>query len=134
MPNSYTQIFQNRLSNFRFIKKTEVNLEKIPLVKLVYLSILLTIVTIFIVFLFQKNLPPEIPLFYGSPEGQEQLASTLGLAIPSIVSLVMIVFNTLISFLLEKRVLKQALSLTSFATSIFATITTFKIIFLVVSF
>ena len=134
MPNNYSQIFQNKFKSFKFIKKTEANLEKVPLLNLLYISLSITLITFLTIFLVKSNLPPEVPLFYGNADGQGQLAGSLGLAIPSLVSLTMTVVNTLISFLLEKKFLKQILSLTSFAISIFATITTFKIIFLVGSF
>lgn len=49
-------------------------LAKIPMARLFYLSILTSVLTIILTILVRGSMPPEIPLFYGLPEGEERLA------------------------------------------------------------
>jgi len=94
----------------------------------------MSILTILAVLLSQKSLPPQIPLFYGLPEGEEQLTTSFGLIIPGVVSLIVAGINTLISLLLDNQFLQKSLILTSLAISAFSLVTTLKIILLVGSF
>ena len=95
----------------------------------------LTIGSILIVLLARtKFLPPEVPLFYGEALGEAQIGKSMGLTIPSLISLLIIVVNLLISFIVRDEFLKRVLILASLATAIFSTITTIKIILLVGSF
>ncbi len=82
----------------------------------------------------QKSLPPEVPLFYGLPRTEEQLAPSLSLIIPSLASIAIIVVNLLISQFLKDDYLRKVLVLVGVTGVFFATITTLKIIFLVGSF
>lgn len=104
---------------------------KVPLIKVVYFSLLLTSMSILAVLFFQVYLPPEVPLFYGLPEGPEQLSSSLALIVPSLVSTSFILINVFLVLILESGFLKQTLVITSLAVSLFSSITTLKIILLV---
>jgi uncharacterized membrane protein len=112
----------------------EKSLEKIPLIKFVYVSVVLVILNLLFVVLVQTSLPPEIPLYYGLAQGYEQLAESLELTIPTVISLFIIIANVFLASLAKKKFLQQALVLAAFAVTVFSTITTIKIIFLIGSF
>ena len=99
-----------------------------------YISILLCALSALFVLAIQKRLPPEVPLFYGLAEGEQQLSSSIWLIIPSLTSLGIILLNGIISFFWKKDFLRETLTLTSLAVAILSTITTLKIILLVGSF
>jgi uncharacterized protein YqhQ len=94
-------------------------------------SLFLGLVSILLALLAQKILPPQIPLFYGLPESEGQLASALQLIIPGVFSLTITVFNFGLLTLVKDNFLQKALLLASLLAGIFALITTIKIIFLV---
>lgn len=97
----------------------------------IFLVIAVTI--LFVVFL-QNFLPPQIPLFYGLPKGEEQLASTLSLLIPSLATLAIAVLNFSLALILEEDFIQKALVYTVIICLFFSTITTLKIILLVGNF
>lgn len=108
--------------------------ENIPLIKVSYLGVGISFLSILFVLLGRNNLPPEVPLFYGLAKGEEQLVKTMALAIPSVSSIIIISINTTLSYFLKNNLLQKTLVLAGLAASIFTTITTIKIIFLVGSF
>jgi len=105
--------------------------EKIPYRNFVFASLAINLIGIILVFLLQKKLPPEVPLFYGLPEGEEQLTNPQGLILPFIVSSILTIFNTILTFLLEDQFLQKTLAVSTLATSILAFVTVSKIILLV---
>lgn len=107
---------------------------EIPFFNLLILSLFICIVTISLVMLLEDRIPPQVPLFYGLPEGEEQIVPRLGLTIPSFMALIIIVINTVLATIFENNFVRNALVLTSFAVTLFATITTVQIILLVGSF
>jgi len=86
------------------------------------------------VIILQGILPPEIPLYYGLPKGQDQLVSTISLIIPSIVSLLIVLLNFIISLFVKDDFIQKILIFTAFACLFLSTITTIKILFLVGNF
>lgn len=92
---------------------------------------IVSIITIAGVIILRGFLPPQLPLFYGLPKGEQQLTSSINLVIPSLISLGIIVINYSLSTLLEDDFLKKALVLTAIVCVFFSTITTIKIFFLV---
>lgn len=119
---------------FLFRKKDLEQKDLVPFKKFLISAFVLGLMTIGLVLLFQKNLPPEVPLFYGLPKTEVQLASSLSLIIPSLAALGIIIINLLISQFIKDEYLKSVLVLAGVAGIFFATITTLKIIFLVGSF
>jgi hypothetical protein len=99
--------------------------------KLIVLSIVLPLLTVVLVFVLKNRLPPQVPLFYGLPEGEEQLTNTLGLMIPSLVAIAIVLINTIVSIFIKQDFVKKTLVFTALAVVFFSTITTIKIIFLV---
>lgn len=106
----------------------------LPFRKYLFITIVINILLIAVSFLIQQWLPPEIPLFYGQVQGSKQLAPSLGIAIPALVSLVILSINLLISQLVAADFLKKILIITAISLSLLSLITTLKIIFLVGSF
>ncbi len=107
---------------------------EIPFFGLLVFSLLVSIVTIVGILLLKDHIPPQVPLFYGLPEGEEQLTTQMGLTIPSFVALTFIVINTILATIFENAFVRNALVLTCFAITLFTTITTIKIFLLVGSF
>jgi uncharacterized Tic20 family protein len=106
----------------------------IPFFKLLVLSFFINIVIILAIWILKSHIPPQVPLLYGLPEGEEQLTTTMGLTIPSFIALAIIVINTIVATIVENNFFRNSLVLTSFAVTIFTAITTIKIVLLVGSF
>ncbi len=105
--------------------------EKLPLKKLFVASFFISIATIILGMVAQFILPPEVPLYYGLPQTRDQIAPSLFIVLPSLVSITITVLNAVFSIKTHDNYLKKALAFTSIAVSILATITTYKIVFLV---
>ncbi len=105
--------------------------ERLPLKKLFVSSFVISAITILLGLAAQIVLPTEIPLFYGLPQTSEQLAPSLLIILPSVISIVITVINALFSIKVDNNYLKRALAFASIAASVLAIITTYKIIFLV---
>lgn len=114
--------------------KSRFSLNALPFRKFVVSVLLVNILTIVAVILSLSFLPPEVPFFYGLAEGEGQLAKSIFLVLPSILSIVIILVNSSLSFFVDDDFFKKALVLAGVGTSFFAVITTLKIIFLVGSF
>lgn len=109
-------------------------LAKIPLKNYLLASYGIALLTFGIFLLSFRHLPPEVPLFYGLPKGEEQLASSGKLFIPALLALITTIFNTFLILLLEDNFLKKSLVLASFGVNLLSLITTLRIITLVSSF
>lgn len=105
--------------------------EDIPYKKWVNTVVIVNLLLIIGVFLIKNFLPPEIPIFYGLPEGQEQLGSLYFLILPSIISLGIVFLNILLGIFIKDNYLVKILTITGIASTFFSFVTTIKIIFLV---
>jgi len=94
------------------------------------LNVLIATVSLLLI----SNLPPQVPLFYGLPQTEEQLAPAWMLIIPSALAFLILLGNASLSLFIEGDFSKKALAGASFAVSLFSAVTTLKIIFLVGSF
>lgn len=82
--------------------------------------------------IFWLRLPPEVPLFYSKPWGQEQLGQPIFLWLPLILAgLTLLANSALASFLGENQFLKKTLVIGAIVASFLASITVIRIIFLV---
>lgn len=106
-------------------------LEKLPLRGYFNASWIINALIILFSLLTLNRLPPQIPVFYGLPQGEAQLTPPLGILIPSVSSLVFIFVNLLLINIIKDDFIKKTLVIAGLATSVFATITAVKIIFLV---
>jgi len=110
------------------------SVSKLPFLKLIYLSIFLNVFTMLGILLLKKNISPELPLFYGLPEGESQIASNEELIIPSMISLLVILINITISSVLQNEFLKRVLIIVSLIITLLGLTTTLEIFFLIGSF
>lgn len=130
--NSFAKSARKHLQSKEALK---VSLSKtIPLRKLLFTSLIVSLLTIGLVLALQRYLPPEVPLLYGLPLGEEQITSSTSLIIPSLISVAVFVINASIIFVLEDKYIQQLLVMTTFAVTLLSSITTLKIIFLISSF
>jgi len=109
-------------------------IKDLPLLKLFYFTLAINTIILAYVFSIQKKLQPEVPLFYGLPEGQDQLTNPLNLAIPALISFAITGVNFAICLLIKRKFFQQALVVTSFGVSIFLMITIIKITLLIGSY
>ena len=109
-------------------------LSEIPFYKLALFVIVVNIILIVLILVFEKSIPPEIPLFYGLPESAEQLTTTRSLIIPPSASTMVIIINTTLAVFTKDDFLKKALMVSAIATGIFSSIAVFKVALLVGSF
>lgn len=105
--------------------------EKLPLKGTFVASIITSAVTILLSFIAQIILPPQIPLYYGLPQTVGQLAPSYLIILPSLLAIVMTIINIILSINSHSSHIKKTLAFASILISVLATITTFKIIFLV---
>lgn len=106
-------------------------LERLPLKKYYIFSFLLSLTVIVSGGILQLLLPPEIPLFYGLPVGEEVLTKSIFIITPALVSMFITVLNAYFSIFAESTYLKKVLAASAISVSVLATITTIKIVFLV---
>lgn len=112
-------------------KKIKPEFKKLPLKKLFVFSFFASLILLIISVLSQAILPPVIPLFYGLPQTEDQLAPSILMLLPAFISLVLTTINMLVALKIDDVYLKRALAFTSLAVSILAIVTTIKIMFLV---
>ncbi|PIP57778.1 hypothetical protein COX03_01260 [Candidatus Woesebacteria bacterium CG22_combo_CG10-13_8_21_14_all_39_10] len=106
-------------------------LEKLPLKGYFNASWITNLTIIIFSLLIQKRIPPQIPIFYGLPQGEVQLSSPIGILIPSVSSLIFILLNLSLINVIKDEFIKKILVVAGLTTAIFASITVVKIIFLV---
>ncbi len=82
--------------------------------------------------IFWVKLPPQVPLFYSRPLGEAELANPLFFLFPLILSACFLLINLMLARFIESDFLKRALVLGAALSSILASITVIRIIFLIV--
>jgi len=100
----------------------------------IYASFVICVFLILVVFVLQKFLPPQVPLFYGEPVGENQLVSSRGLALAPVFALAITIANTFIATKIEDDFTQKILITASLFISILVFLTLTRIIFLVGSF
>lgn len=123
-------------SNKKGVKLAKKNVKqpdiyKVPFSKLVYSSIAINALSALVIIYFQKRLPPQVPLFYGLAEGEDQLTQAVYLMLLPITSFTLLGLNIGISMLLKNDLLRKTLIITGFIVSMFSLITLTQIFFLV---
>lgn len=99
--------------------------------KITNFSIIINIIIIIIGLLSKLILPPEIPLFFGLPQTSEILAPSTFIILPSIVALIIALFNFLLASKIDNNYLKKAFNFATLAVTFLSLIATIKIILLV---
>ena len=94
------------------------------------ISHIIILVSILIIALFWKQLPPLVPLWYSRPWGNDQLANPVFLFLLPVGAFMWNIVNTLVSihFIKEHLVFSQILFFTSILISILSGITLIMII------
>jgi hypothetical protein len=92
------------------------------------------IIVLFGVVVFRSHIPPQIPLFYGLPQGEEQLAQQIFLIMPPVTALLFTLLNLILITTTKDDFLKKVLWGTTIGVTLLATITVYKIVALVGSF
>lgn len=111
--------------------KIDSDFQKLPLKNLFSYSLIIDSVVLALSLLSRLTLPPQIPLFYGFPQTEAQLAPSILIILPSLVAIILTILNALIALNLESVYLKKVLAFTSLSFTILAFIATYKIVFLV---
>jgi hypothetical protein len=108
--------------------------KKVPFIKYVYVGLVANLVLVLALLAIHSFLPPQIPLFYGSAEGEGQLAPSWAIIIPNLSAILASFVNTALCLLVKDEFLKKTLVIASLGISLLATITVAKIILIVGSF
>lgn len=87
----------------------------------------INILTILLVLILQKHLPPLVPLYYGLPVSKSQLTPPLGLTIPALTSTAIIIINWALLKIAKDQFIEKILSGICIATTILSLITTINI-------
>lgn len=123
-------------SDFNLLKNNFFLLRSDPICRLTLkISLFLTALGFLVLSLSWHRLPPEVPLLYSLPHGEQTLALSLFLWLLPAASFLVIVINVLLAqwFFLQEKFLSQIFCLTTTITSFLGTVTLIKIILLVTS-
>src|SRR3990172_4369132 len=112
---------QRKVRRPNFPRNFSIELEKrggtawssLPFKKLVLITLLVNLLMGISTIIIQKNLPPEVPLYFGLPQGVSQLSSSIHLIIPVSISLSITIINGTLTLFISNEYLKKALVLTS---------------------
>lgn len=98
------------------------------------LAFIFCLAQVLVLLSFWRRLPPQLPLFYSRPWGEEQLTTPLDTLILLGLSTGVMLVNLIISFLLIRKevLIRQILSLASTVFSLLCLITLIQIIRLVI--
>lgn len=143
----YKPVFINQFKNILFTKKrgdailsfsrpniNQKDKETSTFKKIFFFVLFINLALAISIVLSIKKLPPEVPLLYGLPEGEEQLVKTIFLTAPAIFIIFFSIFNFFISFFIKDKFAKQILIYSLIFLSFFSFVSIIKIIFLVGSF
>jgi len=121
----------NKKESKRVSKDKKKAFSKPPFLNVFYISLAINTVAIIGILLLGNRLPPQLPLFYGLPEGKEQLTTKLGLTTAAFTALGIVLMNAILSAFLRNEFLRKTLILVGFAVSFLSLITTAEIILLI---
>lgn len=122
-----------QISSFKLPNKIKIDprFEKLPLSQLIISTAITNLIIILLGLVSRILLPPQIPIFFGLPQTEEQLATSLFIIIPPSISLVFVVINSILAINIDSNYIKKSLAFGSLAITILSTIAVLKIIFLV---
>jgi len=115
----------------KLLSKIPIEKRAFPFSRYVYSAVIINLISLLFVLFVQAFLPPQVPLFYGLPQGEEQLFSPPGLILPAVFSFLAILINYSLINYTKGDFLKKILAAACLATAILSAITTTKIAFLV---
>lgn len=116
------------------MKKIKEKTLQIPFKKIVLVLLIFNLSFIAIILKARQWLPPEVPLLYGLPKGEQTLTSQLTLILPSLTAMAILVINSLFIVATKDDFLQKIFVALIIATSLLSAIATLRIILLVGSF
>ncbi len=102
--------------------------------KIFFASLLINIFLIALILATRNFIPPEVPLFYGLPEGERQIAPWWLITTPALLSTLFTILNFIICNKSSNNFVKQISTYILIPINFFSTIAIVKIILLVGSF
>lgn len=115
------------------LPKNVFNKRNFPYLLPTLIVLLINIAIIITIILISKKLPPQVPLYYGFPRGERQLATPLALILPVAISSLFVTLNTTFAYFTKPVFLKNILVFGAFFASFLSAITVIKIILLTIS-
>lgn len=106
-------------------------LEGVPFKEYIYMSLFGVLATFLTYILLSGFLPPVVPFLYGSPSGERQIISQVGLLLVPGLSLITIFLNLFVAYKTSDKFVKQALVFGSFLFTLLMVITFVKVVMLV---
>ncbi len=103
-------------------------------IKFYLASFSINLLLIILIIGLRNLIPPEVPLFYGLPEGEKQLASWWLLTTPALITILFTATNLVICKKISNTLIKQISTYLLIPLNFFSTIAIIKIILLVSSF
>jgi len=110
--------------------KKSFNKKNIPYIYLTLTILLINVAFVVSILLLSKKLPLQVPLYYGLPRGELQLASPVALVLPLLFSSTFITLNSILAYFAKSIFLKKALVIGSLFTSLLSIVTITKIVLL----
>lgn len=107
---------------------------KIPYIHASLIFLFINISLILFTLIISNHIPPQVPLYYGLPRGENQLGSSLSLILPISLSSIFVAINSIISYFTVSPFLKKVLIFGSYFTAILSIITVIQIISLLIFF
>jgi hypothetical protein len=83
-------------------------------------SLAIIVLSVIYILFYYTNLPPYIPLYNQLPWGEQRLAQTSGILIPSLLAFIIFIFNLVLSSIVYKKIplISRLLSVTSLLIAI----------------
>lgn len=116
------------------MKTIKTKFNKIPFKNSFGVALLTNFLMIILILALQGFLPPVVPLFYGQPQGEAQLARSIFLILPPAISFLITLANAFLSTLIKNKFLQTILLGLAVVVTVFSSVTVVKIILLVGSF
>lgn len=108
--------------------KGGINRKNIPFVQISLVFLLISVLLIIFIVIYSKNLPPQMPLYYGFPRGERQLVAPISLVIPVLISSLFITTNSILAYFIKNIFLKNAIVAGAQFGSVLTIITIVKIL------
>ncbi len=102
--------------------------------KTAILCIIINILSTIVILITKNHLPPIVPLFYGLPVSESELAPNIALVVPPVIAGGFAGLNLVLNSLFKDKFLEQIFGGLMIATTALSTITLIKIILLVGTF
>lgn len=108
--------------------KKEFSVGNVAYFKSMIIMLFINVLVIVLIIVFRKKLPPQVPIFYGLPRGEVQLAPPISLVYPLVLSSLFLVVNSIFASLSKSQFSKKVFVVGGVFISILALITVIRII------